>query len=197
MNETAQVLKHLTPLLDPPPCMEVSEVSKKYISKTCSNCKEEYKTRDEKSLYCSRQCFHLSRKGTRNPKRLGLFETSEGYLLRYSPNHPNAQSNGYVLDHRLVVESSIGRLLLNTEIVHHINGDPSDNSIDNLSVMSQSKHARLHQLRLSASHARKRGRWALEHDSCSACGASDRPHYGCGLCGPCYYRKRRRELCLR
>lgn len=47
--------------------------------------------------------------------------------------------------HRLVVERVLGRELLTTETVHHINGNPSDNRLDNLILFSsQSAHMLYH-----------------------------------------------------
>lgn len=48
--------------------------------------------------------------------------------------------------HRLVMEKFIGRELFSHEVVHHIDGDKSNNSIDNLALMTTSAHARLHRL---------------------------------------------------
>lgn len=61
----------------------------------------------------------------------------------YSPKHPNANSMGYVYEYRIVAERKLGRLLTSEEIVHHIDGNPVNNAIDNLAVMSQAEHARL------------------------------------------------------
>lgn len=46
-----------------------------------------------------------------------------GYVLIYRPNHPAADRGGYVLEHRIIMETYIGRLLSQDEIVHHKNGD--------------------------------------------------------------------------
>ncbi len=59
-------------------------------------------------------------------------------------NHPKRTKNDYVLEHRVIVENNIGRLLLSNEVVHHINGKYKDNRIENLQVMTNSEHTKLH-----------------------------------------------------
>ncbi len=58
--------------------------------------------------------------------------------------HPGATEHGYVLEHRIVMENHLNRLLLPSEVVHHINGDRKDNVITNLRLMTKSEHSRVH-----------------------------------------------------
>lgn len=53
--------------------------------------------------------------------------------------------NGKKIDeHRFIMEQFLGRKLERYEIVHHINGNKNDNRIQNLTIMSLSKHTKLH-----------------------------------------------------
>lgn len=47
-------------------------------------------------------------------------------------------------EHRVVMEQKLGRALLPGEIVHHVDHNKKNNHPDNLVVMTQSEHAKLH-----------------------------------------------------
>lgn len=46
--------------------------------------------------------------------------------------------------HRWIMEQHLGRPLQPDEQVHHVNGNPLDNRIENLQVLSAKAHMRLH-----------------------------------------------------
>ena len=82
----------------------------------------------------------------------------DGYVLILAPpDHPYAISNRrrssatkYLLEHRYVMEQVLGRYLLREEVVHHKDGNPSNNALDNLELCdNQSTH-------ISTQHTHKR-----------------------------------------
>src|SRR3990167_543177 len=66
------------------------------------------------------------------------------YWYLYKPEHPNANSRGYVLEHRAVMSEKIGRALKKDEVVHHIDGDKTNNHPDNLQLMLQGGRYKYH-----------------------------------------------------
>lgn len=95
----------------------------------------------------------------------GRFIDKDGYALVKRPDHPAARKSGYVLEHRLVMEAHLGRLLLDSEVVHHKNSDKSDNRIANLELLDgQATHMKVE--RTGRKYPRANGIWF----TCETCG---------------------------
>lgn len=72
-------------------------------------------------------------KGKGNPAwRGGRRMDKAGYVLVHSPGHPHRDNKQMVREHRLVMESHLGRYLKPREVVDHINGNTADNRLENL-----------------------------------------------------------------
>ena len=69
-----------------------------------------------------------------------------GYVyVQMPPGHlfenEMSTTTGYVAEHRLVMAEQFGRPLRPEETVHHINGDKTDNRLENLQLR-QGKHGK-------------------------------------------------------
>lgn len=142
-----------------------------------------------KNHYCSRSCHYIGKKsymsgegnhqyglkGDKNPtwksdKKLSRY----GYIQVRVLDHPFRTKHDFVLEHRLVAEKYLlnddnsleikGKRYLKPEyVVHHKNFDRTDNRVENLQVMTESDHVRLHNLLNQHDRDKITGRF-LKHD---------------------------------
>lgn len=106
----------------------------------CEACGTVFTPRDSRHAgrFCSKACTYKVRgaawKGGRQVRQ-------NGYAVVWvGKGYPGALSNGYMPEHRYVMQEHLGRPLLRTESVHHINGVRDDNRIENL----QLRHSQWH-----------------------------------------------------
>ena len=77
-----------------------------------------------------------------------------GYILIKTRDHPFANVNGYIFEHRFIMEKHIGRYLSPEEVVHHINGIVTDNRIENLRLFkNDSEHMSFHKTNTKFTYA--------------------------------------------
>lgn len=74
----------------------------------------------------------------------GWYITKKGYIYLKKPNHPNTDKRGYVKESVFVMSQHLKRPIATNEVVHHINGIPSDNQLENLVCIKRSKHCSIH-----------------------------------------------------
>ena len=72
-----------------------------------------------------------------------------GYRVVYKPEHFHhtlnfKNYNGYVYEHRYVMECALGRALGKNEIVHHKDGNKLNNDISNLELTNRGEHVHRH-----------------------------------------------------
>lgn len=120
------------------PCKNCGKVRKvypaqnKYFTGLCATCyhqrHREFIPRGDKS------------KNWRGGKKIDSSGYIQIYLAPDAPFFPMAYSNGYVLEHRLVVAERLGRCLTPDELVHHLNGIRDDNRNENLVLVNRTNH---------------------------------------------------------
>jgi hypothetical protein len=81
---------------------------------------------------------HYKRRGKKSMEIGSLKVTDKGFILVKIDNAPHSTAkdgSGWVLQHRLVMEESLGRPLNKDEKVEHINGVKTDNRLKNLRIV--------------------------------------------------------------
>jgi hypothetical protein len=86
-------------------------------------------------IACSEQCYVVYKRTVLCPPKPWI--NSSGYL-----NIRDIKTGKTMQQHRLVMENHLGRRLESWEVVHHIDGNKTNNELSNLVVTVQNKHAK-------------------------------------------------------
>lgn len=135
----------------------------KYIGLVCDNCGKVYDSNQcgKYHHFCCIECRREAGKivvteASRKASRDNIIKANKTLLNQeqYVSKRREILTNGakpstYMKyygrhEHRVVAEKKLGRPLKKGEIVHHIDGNKHNNSPDNLMVMTQSEHIKLH-----------------------------------------------------
>ena len=142
----------------------------------CDNCHnlfeiyECYLKRKRKHRFCSKKCEanFKSYHNTIDNWEGGCISKSNGYkYIRYKGKE--------IEEHRLVMMKQIGRELQTNEHVHHINGNKLDNRIENLKLVTNVEHAKIH------------AKMKENKCNCLIC-HKKKKHHARGLCATCYHK---------
>lgn len=101
--------------------------------RTCIDCGEKKRLIGEvRSKRCHSCASSISKRGKRK---------TTGRTSRY---YTTTRDGKVMYEHRYVMEQHLGRKLLDNEHIHHMDGNPKNNDISNLEILSPEEHHRLH-----------------------------------------------------
>lgn len=108
-----------------------------------------YKKAYKMGLRKSAEIEFLNRSNAKKGERAynwkgGARTTRSGYRQLHRPDHPRADSCGYVMEHIIVWEEETGVPVPLNCCIHHLNGNKSDNRIQNLCMMQHTAHTVFH-----------------------------------------------------
>lgn len=95
--------------------------------------------KNRKTFDCP-NCIILATIDRNKSREIGFTLTDKGY--KYTRDL--SEKHSYTLDHRKVIQDYLGRKLTRQEIVHHIDGNRINNSLDNLFLTDSKGHSKAH-----------------------------------------------------
>lgn len=77
----------------------------------------------------------------------------EGYVLVHYPKHHRSNTAGYVREHILIAERVFGKILPKGAMIHHVDGNPANNTNNNLVICGNDEYHQLIHMRTRAFRA--------------------------------------------
>lgn len=117
--------------------------NRKIEDKKCLCCGKIFRPYNQIVKTCSRECGYSIRKNGAETRRVkeSWYKDKRGYIKGHI--WIDEHTKIFVKQHRYFMENHLGRKLLASEDVHHINGIKDDNRIENLQVIDHSEHTKI------------------------------------------------------
>ena len=112
--------------------------NRKLNDKQCESCGKTFRPARTAARFCSRPCM-WSKNGGHNKKQVSWWVNTKGYIE--GRIWIDEETQIYVKQHRFIMEGILGRPLLPSEDVHHIDGNKANNDPSNLEVIDHGKHS--------------------------------------------------------
>ena len=118
------------------------------INTQCAFCgkemnKRKWELNGSVNNFCNKECYYEYIR--ENPKTGEYHPNWNGGVYMQDGYKSLKQEDGsYKFEHRIVMEEYLGRELSSDEIIHHIDGNRSNNDISNLQLLSRTEHIEIH-----------------------------------------------------
>lgn len=100
-----------------------------------------------KNSFCSRKCFYKYPHYWQREENHYLWKGGQikinGYIYILKKNRPKIGGK-YIKRSRLLIEKYIGRKLKRSEIIHHIDNNKTNDTINNIKITTISNHGKIH-----------------------------------------------------
>ena len=114
------------------------------MERQCEYCKKTFQPKDKRNRirrFCSVKCASTNTAKKRY--------NTKGWIISTKGYKQILVNGKYIMEHRLIMEAHLGRKLKETEVVHHIDGNKQNNSIQNLIVMTKEQHDKIKEFKIT------------------------------------------------